>query len=275
MDALYYLIGYDVIQRFIDREIEKSDKTLIPYGFKVFSQNDEDGIIEEIFNRIGTTNKIFVEFGVSSGLETNTLLLLHKGWHGVWIEQNENDYNRIAEEYKIRIKEGRLFPIKAGITCENINSIIEHGLNGLHDPSDTIPFPDKEIDFLSVDIDGNDIHVLEVLTVIKPRVICVEYNAKFPPSVKYCRRYDPLFMWSGDDNYGASLSYMQDALKDYSIVGVNITGTNAFFVKDTALVSDMFYFPGDVGAHYLPQQYFMPYYPGHKTSYGTLRDAIL
>ena len=31
-------------------------------GFKVYSQNDEDGIIHEIFNRIGTTNKVFIEF---------------------------------------------------------------------------------------------------------------------------------------------------------------------------------------------------------------------
>lgn len=33
------------------------------YGYKVYSQNDEDGIIAEIFNRIGTTDKRFVEFG--------------------------------------------------------------------------------------------------------------------------------------------------------------------------------------------------------------------
>ena len=39
------------------------------YGYKVYSQNDEDGIIEEIFNRIGTTNKRFIEFGVQDGLE--------------------------------------------------------------------------------------------------------------------------------------------------------------------------------------------------------------
>lgn len=34
---------------------------LVPYGRKMFSQNDEDGITIEIFNRIGTTNKTFVE----------------------------------------------------------------------------------------------------------------------------------------------------------------------------------------------------------------------
>ena len=50
------------------------------YGYKVFSQNDEDGIIAEIFRRIECEHKVFVEFGVENGLESNCHLLLHKGW---------------------------------------------------------------------------------------------------------------------------------------------------------------------------------------------------
>jgi len=41
-------------------------KRLERYGYKMYSQNDEDGIIEEIFKRIGTTSKTFVEFGVEN-----------------------------------------------------------------------------------------------------------------------------------------------------------------------------------------------------------------
>jgi hypothetical protein len=44
-------------------------KRLLRYGFKVYSQSDEDGIIQEIFRRVGTTTKTFIEFGVDTGNE--------------------------------------------------------------------------------------------------------------------------------------------------------------------------------------------------------------
>lgn len=52
-------------------------KSLERYGYKVYSQNDEDGIIQEIFRRIGTYDKRFVEFGVQDGLESNSHFLLY------------------------------------------------------------------------------------------------------------------------------------------------------------------------------------------------------
>ena len=36
-------------------------------------------MIQEIFRRIGTTNRTFVEFGVGDGLENNSLFLLKQG----------------------------------------------------------------------------------------------------------------------------------------------------------------------------------------------------
>src|SRR5262249_20154926 len=52
---------------------------------QVFSQSGEDGIIEEIFARIGETNRQFIEFGVGTGVENNSAYLLVKGWKGLWI----------------------------------------------------------------------------------------------------------------------------------------------------------------------------------------------
>ncbi|MCS6951607.1 MAG: hypothetical protein RMK57_03650 [Bryobacterales bacterium] len=64
----------------------RDPQRLLGSGFKVFSMHDEDGIIEEIFRRIGETNRWFVEFGAGDGLENCTTYLLMKGWSGAWIE---------------------------------------------------------------------------------------------------------------------------------------------------------------------------------------------
>ncbi|HEU5294219.1 MAG TPA: hypothetical protein VFU71_05485, partial [Burkholderiaceae bacterium] len=59
---------------------------LLAYGLKVYSQNDEDGLIEEILRRCQLTAPgTFVELGVGDGTENNTLNLLLKGWRGVWL----------------------------------------------------------------------------------------------------------------------------------------------------------------------------------------------
>ena len=72
------------IARAWDAEIAKprhaDPKRLLRHGFKIYSQNDEDGIIQEIFRRIGAGSRTFVEFGVATGFECNTVKLLIEGW---------------------------------------------------------------------------------------------------------------------------------------------------------------------------------------------------
>ncbi len=74
-------------------------KKLNKFEFQVYSQNGEDGMIEEIFRRIGTTNKYFVEFGVENGLENNTLYLLLQDWKGSWVEGGEIMLNRFQRNF--------------------------------------------------------------------------------------------------------------------------------------------------------------------------------
>ena len=47
-------------------------------GFKIYSQNEEDGIIEEILKDIGSNNKIFCEIGIGNCIENNTHYLDRK-----------------------------------------------------------------------------------------------------------------------------------------------------------------------------------------------------
>jgi hypothetical protein len=94
------------------------------YGYKVYSQNDEDGIIAEIFNRIGTSSKTFVEFGVQDGLECNSHFLLHKGWSGLWIEGSEKYCKMIKTNFSEPIASGQLHLVNAFIDRTNINHLI-------------------------------------------------------------------------------------------------------------------------------------------------------
>ena len=57
------------------QEVISWSRGLVKKGFKVFSQNDEDGAIEAVFDYIGTTDKVYVEFGVESCMECNSRYL--------------------------------------------------------------------------------------------------------------------------------------------------------------------------------------------------------
>ena len=56
-------------------ELEKWVEELKGKGKKVFSQNDEDGALEAVFDRIGVTDKVYVEFGVEDCTECNSRYL--------------------------------------------------------------------------------------------------------------------------------------------------------------------------------------------------------
>ena len=236
----------------------ENKKRLEKYGFKVYSQNDEDGIIQEIFIRIGQSPRTFVEFGVENGLENNTLKLLLEGWSGLWIDANEQYVSQINAKFGDVISDGRLRVKAAFIDRDNINNLIETYFSG-------------EIGMLSIDIDGNDIHILEAINAVNPRVVIVEYNGKFPPPMSIAQRYNPTHRWNGTDYGGSSLEAITKvaARKGYSLVGCGIVGVNAFFVRND-LVGDKFFEPFTAENHYQPARYFLwqTFVAGHPPDWG-------
>jgi hypothetical protein len=220
-------------------------KRLLRCGFKVYSQNDEDGIIQEIFKRIGTTNRTFVEFGVETGVETNTTKLLLEGWRGLWIEAASTSVAEIRKIFAHKLAEGSLKVRESVVTVANINGLIaEAGVGG-------------EIDLLSVDIDYNDYWIWKAITTINPRVVVVEYNATLRPPLSLVVPYDPNGSWDGSNFFGASLEAFVKLGRDkgYRIVGCNFSGSNAFFVRSD-LVGDHFLQPATAEEHYEPARYF-------------------
>lgn len=205
-----------------------SDITL--FEKQIYSQDGEDGITEAIFDKIGTTNKFFVEFGCGNGKECNTRYLKkHKGWSGIQMDADPTFPRLIKKEF---------------INAENINEIFVKY---------KVP---KIFDLLSIDIDGNDYHVWKALKKYRPRVVIIEYNCVFPPTEYFVMKYDPNYMWDnkmwfGTSNIGASLLALQrlGSEKGYSLVGINSSTVNAFFVTND--LAEKYFIIRDISDIYL------------------------
>lgn len=159
------------------------------------SQSNEDAIIADIFAEIGVTNKRFIEFGCGHGGQNNTIELLRNGWSGIWLDCDRRRTDRAKELY---VK----WPVEIRcelVTPENINEIVT-------DP----------LDFLSIDIDGNDYAVWQAVKA-KPRVVCIEYDAI----------------------HGSTLERIRElgVRKGYRLVRCSASNVNAFFVLHTKTLS--------------------------------------
>jgi hypothetical protein len=243
----------------------RNPKTLLQHGFKAYSQFDEDGIIQEIFKRIGTTNKTFVEFGVGNGLENNSVYLLALKWRGLWIDANTTNNNFIRENLVNSIKNKKIVLKESFITKDNIDGLIKDYLQSID-----INEPVYDLDLLSIDIDGNDVEVFKAISCVRPRVVVIEYNAKFAPPADLEFKYDPAHFWKGNDFHNSSLTATNRVLmsKGYSLVCCNLTGANAFFGRNDLVNQTLFPFDYTPETHWQPARYnLVQMKSGHPSSF--------
>lgn len=180
---------------------------------KIFSQNGEDGILQEIFRHIGTTNRFCLEIGVGNGQECNTRYLIEKdNWNYLHFdgEEQAQPFTKIT---------------KAFFTAKNINLILE---------SHHLP---KEFDLMSMDVDYNTYWLWKSMNNWSPRIVILEYNATFSPKESRCVPYDPDGKWDGSNYFGASLLALSklSKKKGYTLIGCESKGINAFFARNDLL----------------------------------------
>jgi len=232
--------------RFLELELKAhpryaAPKRLAASEFRVNSQNGEDGIIQEIFRRVGTTDRYFVEVGVADGVECNTAFLLSQGWSGAWIDGRASFQKLLDGRPEFR---GKLKGLQSFVTRENIAGLLKQ-----------VEAP-AEFDLLSLDIDRNTYYAWEGLKEFRPRVVVIEYNSVVPPDGEWKPTYVADGVWDGTNNYGASLKSLErlGAERGYSLVGCEFNGVNAFFVR-TDLVGDKFEAPFTAENHYEPPRF--------------------
>jgi len=167
---------------------------------KNFSQSNEEDFIKEYFkNKKG----FYIDVGCHDPFRySNTALLYKKGWSGINIDANEYSINRFKKFRKrdINIK-GLVSNFKKKVKYYHFS---DHALNGVVDDErlevlknnkykilkiehlETISLNEilkktnilKNIDFLTIDVEGNEINVLKSIDLIKynVRLIMVEQN---------------------------------------------------------------------------------------------------
>lgn len=201
------------------RRYEISPLDLTPFELKAFSQNGEDGVIQEVLRRIGRGSGAFAEFGIGTGAEGNCVFLAQVlGWPGVFLEGDVRSYAGLARRYEHL---PGVSVVNAYVEPETIDELL---LGAAVDPEPAV---------LSIDVDGNDYYLWEGLESIRPRLLVIEYNAALDPHAVLVQPYSP----TGPDGtafFGASLGALEAVgrRKGYRLVHTELAGVNAFFVRE-------------------------------------------
>ncbi len=199
-----------------------SDKTnpdstyLQQFQKNIMSQSGIDGIVEHIFEILGTSNKWAVEFGAWDGkLYSNSWNLINNhDWKSVFIEGNSAKYLDLLDTYECN---PNVIPVNTYVA-------IEEGLSSLDEILKTYNVP-QDFDFLSVDVDGCDWYIWQTLQAFRPRLIVIEFNPTIPNYVLFIQPKDVAI------NQGCSLRALIELGKEKGYELVATTGWNAFFVR--------------------------------------------
>ncbi|CAK4734345.1 hypothetical protein AeMF1_004970 [Aphanomyces euteiches] len=199
----------------------KQNDWLIKHAFNVTSQGGEDGVIGKVFEVIGaqdgkeSRDRWCVEFGAWDGKHlSNTWKLLHEeNWHGVLIEADKDRCSRMQQMY---INHPHVACINAFVTFEGEQSL-ERILEREHVP--------RDLDLISIDVDGADYHIWDSLRAIEPKVVVIEFNPTIPNNVVYIQDKDMSVY------HGSSLAALIELGKTKGYELVSTTTFNGVFVK--------------------------------------------
>lgn len=188
----------------------------------VFSQNEEDGIIQYIIKKIDIKNHFFIELGCSDYEESNTRFLLkNNDWSGIIIDGSKENINKIKNSYYYWKK--NINALSCFIDQENILQIFEK-------------YCPKNLGLLSIDLDGNDYWILKKIIEngYSSDIIICEYNSLLGKEKSITQKYSRDFIRKNNNkivSYGASIKAFHKLLQtDYKPIHGNKLGNNVFFV---------------------------------------------
>jgi len=198
----------------------------------LFSQNGEDGILRFIFSEIGFDTRRFVEFGFGVTENNSLRLMLKESFGGLFLD---------GSEWSVAVMNKALGACRIDNTravCEFLN------LENL-DTTIALHHPQREIDLLTIDVDGNDYWFWKGITCVAPRVVVIEYNASYGPdralTVPYDAAFDRHEKHPSGLYHGASLTALEQLgkTKGFALIGCDANGVNAFFVRHDCMTDTL------------------------------------
>jgi len=183
---------------------------LSDHAYNRYSQFGEDGIIEQIFKQIPPRTRLCVEFGAWDGFHlSNTAHLWTNSWRAVLIEGDPYRFGSLVR----RTRGYDTVCVNAFVSRDGPNSLeailSRYGVN-------------ETIDLLSIDIDGDDYHIVASLTTLRPRVLICEHNPTIPGESDLFGNYG--------DHFGCSAGALVRVAGEKGYRLVAMTETNCFFV---------------------------------------------
>jgi hypothetical protein len=195
-------------------------------GFRCFSQFEEDGIVLFIMAALNIPQGVFLDLGSADGVNSNCAnLALNFGWRGFFFDGNEANIARGRTFYENHPDTWAYPPVFvcAMINRENINQLLTEA---------SVP---PEVDFMSIDIDGNDYWVWDAISVTSPKVVIIETHIEFGMK-NLVVPYDKDYIYPGKhpDYHGASPVAMEKLArrKGYRLVGANSYGFNNIYIRE-------------------------------------------
>jgi len=177
---------------------------LLSHASDTNSQCGEDGILSFVFTSVlppppNGGRRWLAEIGSWDGRHlSNSYGLLNGrdgGWNGVLVEA-DGERSAKAEEMYAGMEDSS---VGRSVLCVNraVGLEGESGINGVLAAAvagrPTDDFPPDSFDFLSIDVDSFDYHILsDVITsdTFSPKLVCVEYNPTIPLHISYIQARD-------------------------------------------------------------------------------------
>lgn len=180
-------------------------------ALKDYSQNGEQEHILHYLDTIGIKKGHLVDLGAGDGYTmSNTRALLERGWTGMMVDGDPKGSKDVYQ---------------AWIDVDWLRKSMSMWADG-------------HSDFLNIDLDGNDYHILRELlagtkVANRPALIVAEINPIFQRDEAKVMPYNEAHVWQGDTYYGMSLAACEQLGKEFGYTLAYLhAGINAFLLRN-------------------------------------------